>query len=251
MLLILILLFSISPNYAQTNNKIKEEVIVICNGELDLGSPNKKFVDEYKISINTLKLNENTNKIPKNDFIDYYKNNPIRNIELINSNFPAQRMINVTQELLKKEGGKYNGKLKPKNINNAIYEILYPVTIKKLFYSRLNFTNNIISFKYKFIHLDNQGSSQVQENISTISLNTGAYRSDLTLSDTEGKYKNKKVFFRYTGFCNVDPIISYLNYLKSESKGSFSYNYLFFLLIIIGITIFVYKQGPKKKRKTK
>ena len=92
---------------------------------------------------------------------------------------------------------------------------------------------------------------EIQTNMTKISLITGAYTSNISLEHTEGRFKNEKLTYNFLGTCNVNSLISSLEDLKRESKGSFSYNYLFFLLIIIGITIFVYKQGPKKKRKTK
>ena len=253
-IVIFISFFFFNLVHSKENIKLKEKIVMICTGDLTgknriTSLEPKKFVDEYSVTLNTLKNNEETNKIPKNNFIDYYKDNPVRTVELINSNYPTERIVLVSQDLLKREGGNVNGKLRPKNMNPEFYKLLYPTGIGKVYYSELWFENNIINLRYKFIH--NLSPPQIQSNNISISLNTGSYRSNVMAQITEGRFKNEKFHYNFNGFCNVDNIVSYLNNLKTDSKGSFSYNYLFFLLIIIGITIFVYKQGPKKKRKTK
>ena len=224
----------------------REELTIICNGKVSYGTT-KNFIDEYKVRLNTIENNSKYNKFSKNNYKDYYLKNPIQNIELIHSNVPAMRMIVVTQDLLRTDK---NQNVYLKNMNEALLNIMYPKVIKKIYYAKLNFDDNILKFRYKFLFV-NKGNSTIQENISSISFNTGSYKSNLTLKDTDGRFKDREFTYNYSGFCKVDNIILYLNNLQTDSKGSFSYNYLFFLLIIIGITIFVYKQGPKKKRKTK
>ena len=252
LVIVAISLFFSNLVYSNNKDKLREEVFLVCTGETSSHRRSfnpVKFVDEYKVTLNTLKQNELTNSLRNNNYIDYYKKNPIRNVELINSNRPTHRIVLVSQDLLKFEGGNVNGKLRPKNMNKEFYKVLYPKGIGKVYYSELWFESNILNFKYKFIH--NTSPPEIQTNMTKISLITGAYTSNISLEHTEGRFKNEKLTYNFLGTCNVNSLISSLEDLKRESKGSFSYNYLFFLLIIIGITIFVYKQGSKKKRKTK
>ena len=145
---------------------------MICTGETGKNRITslepKKFVDEYSVTLNTLKNNEETNKIPKNNFIDYYKDNPVRTNLLIQI-ILLKRIVLVSQDLLKREGGNVNGKLRPKNMNPEFYKLLYPTGIGKVYYSELWFENNIINL-YKFIH--NLSPPQIQSNNISISLNT-------------------------------------------------------------------------------
>ena len=238
----------------------QKNFIVICNGDLKIGlaqSFSKKFTDEYKFILNTSQYNKEMNKTLSDKtgkkYRNYLLNNPIANIQLINSTSPAKRTLNLHQDhIVNRSLSLDDPDHKLINDNVKLYKLLYPNAFKKIYYAELDYRNNILDFRYKYLEYDMKtGIPYLQENISSISLNTGLYISNLTHKHTEGKLKGTTFKFRYEGVCDVNSVNFFIANLKKESEGSFSYNYLFFLLIIIGITIFVYKQGPKKKRKIK
>ncbi len=260
----LIFIYICISNFSIANSSVdgslgfgKKEVIIVCSGKFKAWSgtttlDEEKFVDEYKIKINGSKVNSEYNKKKNNSYKDYFLHKPIHRIQLINSTKPSRRDVDLFQNfLVPKIPGNMNSNLKPNNPNPKLFKLFNP-RIKKIDYAKLDFKDNIITFSYKYTEKNERSNQEeVQENYTTISLNTGSYISNLSHKPLFGEFKGYDFKFRYTGFCNVENLNRALLRFNEESKGSFSYNYIFFLLIIIGITFFVYKQGPKRKKKTK